>query len=153
MATSQGELASDPAAGLRDALRAYRLWPDPEAERAVRSALDADNELRVLRPGHGLVVASEFARDGRTILTAGLDGTAKLFDAATGKRLRTFGQSLGPASPLTGGSFSPDGSMVVSAAMNGTVHVYDTATGRHVADSARTSRPRLPNGADSDVAP
>jgi WD40 repeat protein/predicted Ser/Thr protein kinase len=57
------------------------------------------------------VVSAEFSRDGRRILSASHDGTARLWDAGTGKEMRAFAGhdgSLGPA------QFSEDGRHILT---------------------------------------
>jgi WD40 repeat protein len=74
-------------------------------------------------------VTTEFSPDGTTFLTAGRDGIAKLFDAATGKKLHSFTPAQWETRPeLTAASFSPDGSLVLTVASTGEVRLYDAAT-------------------------
>jgi WD40 repeat protein len=116
----------DPAGALHAALGSWNKRHSPQAEAAVRTALDADNRVNVLHAHSGMVTTSQFAPDGHTILTTGNDGTAKLFDASTGRQLRVLTPPGGTRSPLQSGSFSPDGAMVATAAADGTVRVYST---------------------------
>lgn len=69
--------------------------------------------------------------DGTRILTGSLDTTAKLWDAITGKELRTF---AGPTHGVIAVALSPDGKL---AAMGGgkedsTVHVWRLETGEEI---------------------
>ena len=61
--------------------------------------------------GHERSIASaEYSPDGRRILTAAADATARLWDAATGQELRVL---RGHEAPLWTGVFSPDGSRIL----------------------------------------
>jgi WD40 repeat protein len=91
------------------------------------------------RPGaHGnMVWAVLFSPDGRTLATTSLDGTAKLWDVATGKEVRTL---EGPGGYLVGATFSPDGRLLATAARgplgtgeSGAVTLWEVATGRELA--------------------
>ena len=47
-------------------------------------------ELRVLRGHEGEVCSAQFSADGKTVLTASWDKTARLWDVASGKELRAL---------------------------------------------------------------
>jgi WD40 repeat protein len=61
-----------------------------------------------------------FSPDGKTIATASLDNTAKLWDALTGKELLTLHAPDG----LTSVAFSPAGSQIAVASRDGTARIY-----------------------------
>jgi WD40 repeat protein len=75
--------------------------------------------------GHaGRVTTAQFSPDGKRLVTASLDGTAKLWDAATGKLVATFA----PGTYKTGmgvAVFSPDGRSLVTAGDDGAIRVWD----------------------------
>jgi WD40 repeat protein len=94
---------------------------------------------RVLAAHKSDLTAFAYSPTGSQLLTAAADGTAKLFDPATGRLLRTLGTELKHAR-MQSASFSPDGKFVVTASevkevkQGGSmspwsVHVWDTATG------------------------
>jgi WD40 repeat protein len=141
LAQYDAELDTDPAASLKAALQAWHERATPEAERAVRSALEADNQRLVLRADRGSLTSGEFSSDGSTLLTAGSDGTATLFNATTGQLIGAF-QPRGTEPPptLLQASASADGTMVLTAAANKTVRIYDFHTGRDIGILARASR-------------
>lgn len=80
--------------------------------------------------GHADAVKSvRFSPDYRRVLTASRDTTAVLWDAATGKRLRTFEGSTGG---LAAADFSPDGTLVATGGQDKTIVLWDAATGKRL---------------------
>jgi WD40 repeat protein len=65
----------------------------------------------ILRGHDGSVNAAELSRDGTRVVSAGADGTIRLWDAAGGDTLAVLYQHRGAA---LGASFSRDGKWVVS---------------------------------------
>jgi WD40 repeat protein len=123
-------LRTDPAASLKFALDAWNERQTLEAEEAVRTAVDANTEQVKVQADEGPLSSSELSPDGRLLLTAGKDGIAKLFDAASGRRLLSFEPAQSVRRPeLKGASFSPDGSLVLTVTRAGEIHLYNAATG------------------------
>ncbi|HUS67069.1 MAG TPA: WD40 repeat domain-containing protein, partial [Kofleriaceae bacterium] len=110
---------------------------------AVRAT---DGELRQVRHD-GLVVRARFSPDGKRLLTASDDGTARLWDAASGARLHRL-EHQGAVVRI---DWSPDGTRVVTGSLDGTAAVWDTATGTRLHVLAHESRPHAvlfsPDGA------
>jgi WD40 repeat protein len=158
LARYEAKLDSNPAASLRAALQAWDKLRtaeakgavrtalqaealEAEAQAAVRTALEADTQRLLILAGHGDFTTSEFAPDGLTLLTAGSDGTSKLFDATTGKLVRAFKPGgTEPPSALRQASVSSDGTMVLTTATDGTIRLYDLATGRDLGLLTRAPR-------------
>ncbi|MGG6242589.1 AAA family ATPase [Nodosilinea sp. AN01ver1] len=97
---------------------------------AVRQGL-ARLSIRTLRTlNHDDAVrAVSFSADGSRVATASLDGTARVWDAATGETIATLNHDDG----VTAVSFSPDGLRVATTSWDDTARVWDAATGETVA--------------------
>ncbi len=72
------------------------------------------------------VLDCAFSRDGGRIVSAGNDGTLKVWDASSGAVLRTL---AGHTGPVLGCAFSPDGQWIVSASEDHSLKVWDADGG------------------------
>ncbi len=80
--------------------------------------------------GHTSAVLSvAFSRDGKYIVTASADGTAKIWEVETGALIRTL---VGHTQGVTSAEFSPNGKYVLSACGDGEVRIWDIETGQDV---------------------
>ena len=68
-----------------------------------------------------------FSPDGRRIVAGSLDGTAKVWDVASGRETLTL---MGYVGKVTSIVFSPDGQRIVSGSEDKTPEVWDAATGQ-----------------------
>jgi WD40 repeat protein len=68
-----------------------------------------------------------FSPDGTRVVTASDDGTARVWDAATGQPLTS---PLAHQDKVWSVAFSPDGTRVVTASEDKTARVWDAATGK-----------------------
>lgn len=70
-----------------------------------------------------------FSPDGQKALSCGRDQTLKLWDAHTGKTLRTF---VGHSSYVPDAAFSPNGSRIVSVSWDKSAKVWDAVSGKEL---------------------
>jgi WD40 repeat protein len=122
----------DRGIALRTAVAAAERSPTDQAEHAVRTVLEGPLEHLILHHG-GPVYVGAFSPDGKLIITASADNTARVWDAATGHRLADLSGHGGPVNDVV---FSRDGNRVVTASDDGTARVWDAASGRSLATLA-----------------
>ena len=91
----------------------------------------ASNRLCSTLLGHeDRVACAAFSPDGTLIVTASRDGTARVWDAATGAELAIL---RGHAGPVVSATFGSDGTRIVTASEDATARVWDAATGAELA--------------------
>jgi len=71
-----------------------------------------------------------FSPDGKQILTASLDGTARLWSAVDGKPLATLS---GHTDNVNSAMFSPDGQQIVTASSDKTARLWSAVDGKPLA--------------------
>jgi WD40 repeat protein len=82
--------------------------------------------------GHTMrVFSAQFSPDGKKIVTASPDNTAKIWDAVTGNILADL---RGHTGPLQTAQFSPDGKKIVTASFDHTAKIWDAGTGKLLID-------------------
>lgn len=92
------------------------------------SSIAADKPEIFLQLGHaGDVTSVAFSSDGKYILSGGKDNTVKLWNASTGKEIRTF---MGHSGWVYSVAFTPDGRYAVSGSSDKTIRIWDIATGK-----------------------
>jgi WD40 repeat protein len=79
-------------------------------------------------PG-SVILQVKFSPDGRYLATASTDGTARLWDAATGQEIQRL---VGHNSALWGVAISPDSSLVATASVDRTARLWEVATGQEL---------------------
>ncbi|MFL6567935.1 MAG: hypothetical protein ACJ8LI_02110 [Chthoniobacterales bacterium] len=87
--------------------------PDPSGA-AIEHPGEGDRALRMAR----------FSPDGNVIVTAGADGTARVWDSASRKEIATLKKHEGA---VTSVRFSADGKLLVTTGADGAIVVWDTA--------------------------
>ena len=134
----QATLGGDAVVGMKSALQGLPRNSDRperplvnEAVVALDTALNAPYyATRILRGHERTIKSAVLAPDGRTIVTAAMDGTARLWDAATGIETAVF---RGHEGSVTSAAFSPDGKTVVTASEDKTARIWDVASAREIA--------------------
>jgi WD40 repeat protein len=131
-------LEIDPERSILLAVQALKAAYTFESEDALRRALFASHVRATLR-GHN---PSGKTLDGRTsnwvksaiynpagswVLTSGGDGTARIWDAATGSEIRVL---RGHTAWVNTAVFDPSGQLVVTASGDKTARIWEAATGR-----------------------
>jgi serine/threonine protein kinase/WD40 repeat protein len=84
----------------------------------------------------GPVTSAVFSADGTRIATSSLDGSAAVWEAASGKRLHLFR----PGGPIARVAFSPDGK-TLAAAVGQTVQRWDLASGEPAGEAIAVGGP------------
>ena len=119
----------DLGVALRTAVQAVERSPTDQAEHALRTVLEGPLEHLILHHGGAIYVAA-FSLDGKLIVTASVDHSARVWEAVSGQLLATL---TGHAGPVNDAAFSPDGKRVVTASDDGTARVWDAVTGHLLA--------------------
>jgi WD40 repeat protein len=89
--------------------------------------------------GHTSTVPNAaFSPDSKLLASVSVDGTLRIWDAATSLPLQT----ISVYQPLSGIAFTPDGKYVVTSGRDGEVHVYVV----HLEDLITLARARLTRG-------
>ena len=102
----------------------------PEAEDALHRAVQTSRIELTLRGHTDEVWSAVFSPDGTKVATASADGTARIWDATTGKELLTVkGSGI-----VWHAMFSPDGKLLATAGKDRTAHIWDATTGQKVLD-------------------
>jgi WD40 repeat protein len=118
------EAAAQPERALQLAVEAMKSADTPDAEAALRIALAQPEVLRSFAH-HGAVNSAALSPDGKLVLTASADGSARLSDRRTGKRAALLRHGSG----VNEAAFSPDGRLVVTVGADATAKVWDKLTG------------------------
>jgi WD40 repeat protein/TPR repeat protein len=118
--------------------RAASDAPDPAAVNVLQEIRANDPALAILAGHSAPVRRVTYSPDGSRILTASLDGTARIWDARTGNQLQVL--PVHPHVPNTPGYadivktavYSPDGQQIMTAAADNTTRVWNARTGAQV---------------------
>ena len=100
--------------------------------------MDRKAVKRVLR-GQERVYSAAYSPDGKSIVTASDDMTARVWDAATGKQVRELN---GHEDRVWKAAFSPDGKRVITASGDGTARLWRIFATQELVSHARAAAPR-----------
>jgi hypothetical protein len=84
-----------------------------------------------------------FSPNGKTLVTASADRTARLWDVATGKAV---GQPLRHKGEVSRAIFTPEAKMILTTSNDGTAQRWETATGKPVGPPLRHDNPISADG-------
>ncbi|WP_242540478.1 toll/interleukin-1 receptor domain-containing protein, partial [Trinickia mobilis] len=119
--------------GMRFAMLAMgKSWRSPgsvEAELELMRGAHASMQIALLSGHQEPVDSAVFSPDGKRVVTASWDRTARVWDAATGKQIALLSGHQGWVYSAT---FSPGGQRVVTASRDRTARVWDAATGKQI---------------------
>ena len=102
----------------------------PEAEDALRRAIQASRVQLTLNGDSTAFSSAVFSPDGTRIATGSEDGTAKIWDAVTGKELLAF--QADTEGWVNSVAYSPDGKLLATAGDDKLAHLWDVSTGEEV---------------------
>lgn len=96
----------------------------PEAEGALRQA--CSHNTAILRGHTAALNGVKYSSDGKRLVSCSYDGTLKLWDALSGKCLKTF---TGHEDWVVEVDFCADEKSIISYSLDGTVRVWDVSSG------------------------
>ena len=109
--------------------------------RATADPSVADPPLRIFEGHTGHVNGVAFSHDGKQVLTASSDNTARLWDVQSGGELQLF---QGHTDSVTAAALSPDGTRIVTASQDRTIRLWDAATGEEIRRFGEDLQPDWP---------
>jgi WD40 repeat protein len=102
----------------------------------LTASLLQSGRTRIVSGHSDQVRDAAFSPDGKRLLTASEDHTARIWDVATGREL----MRLNHDSKVWQAHFSPDGRLIVTASGDNLARIWDAATGRPLAQLAHGNK-------------
>jgi hypothetical protein len=110
------------------AVESLRTAPVLEADTAARHAIRTAAR-QISRLDHGSSVSAvAFSPDGTRVASGSSDGSARVFDAATGAEIARLDHD----DSVSAVAFSPDGTRVATGSYDDSARVFDAATGTEI---------------------
>ena len=125
---SRSVASNDPALSKLLSVAAWRINPSDATRHAMLAA--AALPIAILTGPADGVTAVAFSPDDTLLATAGRDGTVRLWNPATDRRVGAPLQT--GQTGVTAVAFSPDGTLLATAGGDGTVLLWNPATDRRV---------------------
>jgi WD40 repeat protein/serine/threonine protein kinase/TPR repeat protein len=101
----------------------------PDALSVFQEARSADAEILVISGHTERIRSAQFSPDGKRIITASYDRTARIWDSSTGREIM---QLSGHTDRLRSASYSLDGRHIVTSSHDKTARIWDAATGQQL---------------------
>lgn len=126
-AVSNANLDLDPELSLHLAVQSISDSYTLQGEDALRRAL-LSPPVELTLDGHsGAVYSVAYDHEGKRLVTASEDGTARIWDAATGREKIIL---LGHTGDVYSASFSPNGQLIATGGADKTVRIWSADTGK-----------------------